>query len=96
MVGSRAPCFLAGSEGQCLYSDQGEGAVLMGFTITHLGVKAKLEIIRDVGHAVNFEAPFLLNRVRFRLMTSQNEAKNDDYVFSVLYFTMQHYPTEFQ
>ncbi|KAI3684158.1 hypothetical protein L6452_33377 [Arctium lappa] len=28
----------------------------------HLGAKAKLEIIRDVGHAANFEAPFSLNR----------------------------------
>ncbi|XP_024972171.1 uncharacterized protein LOC112511033 [Cynara cardunculus var. scolymus] len=28
----------------------------------HLGMKAKLEIIRDVGHAANFEAPYSLNR----------------------------------
>ncbi|KAI3773298.1 hypothetical protein L1987_47823 [Smallanthus sonchifolius] len=28
----------------------------------HLGGKSKLEIIRNVGHAANFEAPHLLNR----------------------------------
>ncbi|KAJ0755805.1 putative alpha/Beta hydrolase [Helianthus annuus] len=28
----------------------------------HLGGKSKLEIIRNVGHAVNFEAPYSLNR----------------------------------
>nr|GEZ18225.1 alpha/beta hydrolase fold-1 [Tanacetum cinerariifolium] len=29
----------------------------------HLGGKSKLEIIRDVGHALNFEAPYSLNRL---------------------------------